>query len=117
MTSTDQGHQVPIRVGIIGAGLRGAAYFRNIPANLADAVRLVAIADPSADKRAAFAQMFATGSTPTGYDDGLDLLQSEQLDAVVVASPNYQHLPVRDRGDVAIVAAHAGEAGTESAQV
>ncbi|MGO1465323.1 MAG: Gfo/Idh/MocA family protein [Candidatus Corynebacterium faecigallinarum] len=93
MTSTDQGHQVPIRVGIIGAGLRGAAYFRNIPANLADAVRLVAIADPSADKRAAFAQMFATGSTPTGYDDGLDLLQSEQLDAVVVASPNYQHLP------------------------
>lgn len=94
MTSTDHSHQVPIRVGIIGAGLRGAAYFRNIPTDLADAVRLVAIADPSADKRAAFAEMFAAeGALPTGYEDGLELLENEQLDAVVVTSPNYQHVP------------------------
>src|SRR5690625_4274685 len=87
VTSTDHSHQVPIRVGIIGAGLRGAAYFRYIPTDLADAVRLVAIADPSADKRAAFAEMFAAeGALPTGYEDGVELLENEQLDAVVVTS-------------------------------
>src|SRR5690625_7828964 len=92
VTSTDHSHQVPIRVGIIGAGLRGAAYFRNIPTDLADAVRLVAIADPSADKRAAFAEMFAAeGALPTGYEDGVELLENEQLDAGVGASPDYQH--------------------------
>ncbi|HIT74291.1 MAG TPA: Gfo/Idh/MocA family oxidoreductase [Candidatus Avipropionibacterium avicola] len=87
----------PIRVGIIGSGLRGASYFRNIPAELADRVQLVAIADPDQDRRTAFAELFAAqvpeGTTPTGYDDGLELLHHEDLDAVVVASPNFQHVP------------------------
>lgn len=88
--SAQQSPVSPIRVGIIGAGLRGASYFHNIPDELA--VNLVAIADPNPQKRAAFAELFAAGHEPAGYGDGLSMLRNEELDAVVLASPNSQHL-------------------------
>lgn len=90
MSSADE-QRSPIRVGLIGAGQRAASYFRAIPAQLRERVRLVAIADPEAHQREAFAQLF--GASPAFYDDGVELIRAEQLDAVIVASPNARHVP------------------------
>lgn len=82
-----------IRTGVVGAGRRGAAYFRAIPEDLTDQVSLAAIADPSAPHREAFADRFAPAGGVQEYHDGVEMMRRQQLDAVVVASPNYQHVP------------------------
>jgi predicted dehydrogenase len=89
--STDHHGDRVVRVGLVGAGQRAASYFRNIPADLADAVHLVGIADPNADRRQVFADLF--DAQPTFYDDGLVMLREQGLDAVVIATPNDSHVP------------------------
>ncbi|MFX4273234.1 Gfo/Idh/MocA family protein [Propionibacteriaceae bacterium Y1685] len=78
-----------VRAGVIGAGRRCAALFAAVPEDVD--VEVVAVADPSEKNRAAFIERFATTTEPKQYTDGLELLAREELDAVVVAGPNFQH--------------------------
>jgi len=80
-----------INVGVIGAGRRAAQYFRYVPDDLRPRVRLTAIADPNESNRAAFERLFADGRETRQYRDGDDLLANEDLDAVIIASPNNYH--------------------------
>lgn len=80
-----------VRVGLIGAGARGAGYFRAVPDDVE--VTLAAIADPSSKNRRAFIDRFAADHQPTEYEDGLKLLSNEELDAVIITAPNFAHLP------------------------
>ena len=53
-------------------------------------MRLVAIADPNAKHRAAFDELCGQ-SNARYYDCGAQLLEREELDALVIASPNHAH--------------------------
>src|SRR5699024_6627288 len=93
-----------VRVGLVGAGQRAAPYFRNVPNYMAGSIRLAAIADPDPARRQAFADLLVGPSAPPGepsdpdgaqpelLDDGLAMLRDHELDVVVVATPNDQHV-------------------------
>jgi predicted dehydrogenase len=89
-------NQPTIRVAAIGAGMRTASYFSNLPPELQSRVQLVAIADPNPQHSAAFAQKFASltlNGAPHFYDFGAQLLEREsELDALVIGSPNHAHV-------------------------
>jgi len=80
-----------VRVGLVGASQRASAYFRNIPSDMASAVRLTSIADPEPTRREAFAAL--VGAEPELLDDGIAMLRDHALDAAVVTPPNDQHAP------------------------
>lgn len=80
-----------LRVGLVGSGQRAASYFRNIPTDMAGSVDLSAISDPDHERREAFAGLF--DAQPDFHDDGVEMLHDRHLDAVVIASPNDQHVP------------------------
>lgn len=80
-----------LKVGLIGSGQRAASYFRNVPSDMAESVDLAAIADPDAERRGAFAGLF--DAEPDFHDDGVEMLRERDLDAVVIASPNDEHVP------------------------
>lgn len=80
-----------INVGVVGAGRRAAQYFRYVPDDLRPLVRLTAIADPNESNRAAFERLFADGRPARQYSDADDLFAEEDLDAVIIASPNSYH--------------------------
>lgn len=108
---TSNGQAEKIRVGVIGAGLRASGFFRDIPPDLEDAVQIAALADPDQTKRADFGELIAVtqqdpqahaavagrwapGDHQAEYSDGLELLAEQpDLDALIVASPNSQHVP------------------------
>jgi myo-inositol 2-dehydrogenase/D-chiro-inositol 1-dehydrogenase len=80
----------PLRYGIIGTGMMGGEHIVNL-AHLPDA-QVVAIADPvpgSLDWGAA-----CVGGPVDRYADHRGLLARDDLDAVVIASPNHTHLEV-----------------------
>ena len=83
-----------IKVGVIGAGSRAASYLGNVPERLRKRVRLVAIAEPDPANRDLTAKRFGGSTPPRLYQDGPDLLQREELDALIITTPN--HLHVRD---------------------
>jgi len=56
-----------------------------------ESVRLTAISDPDPQRRQAFADLL--GARPALLDDGLTMLRDPEMDAVVVATPNDQHVP------------------------
>ena len=75
-----------IRYGVIGTGMMGCEHLRNIEA-LPDATT-VAVSDPVGTSRTWAAK--AVGGHPIDtYTDHRDLLQRDDLDAVVIASPNH----------------------------
>lgn len=80
-----------VKVGLVGSGQRAASYFRNLPSYMADSVSLAAIAEPDPERREAFAGLF--DSQPEFYDDGVEMVRERDLDAVVIATPNDQHVP------------------------
>jgi len=82
-----------IRYGVIGTGMMGCEHLRDIAA-LPGAVA-VAVADPHpASLEAARA---AAGSDIATYDAPAALLERDDLDAVVIASPNHTHHEVLDQ--------------------
>src|SRR5699024_4350975 len=103
ITGTTGGQAV--RAGLVGAGQRAAPDFRNVPNDMAGSIRLAAIADPAPARRRAFADLLLGpsaaegepsapgGSRPELLDDGLAMIRDHELDAVVVATPNDQHVP------------------------
>lgn len=80
-----------IRVGVIGAGMRSASYFRNMPPEFLPYVEITTIADPNEDHRTRFVESFASNTTVRHYDQGADLLREEDLDALIIGSPNHTH--------------------------
>ena len=86
---------------IIGCGMMGREHMRNLA--LVDDARLVAIADPDAGStRAAAALAQELGQQPNFYNRNAELLAQEDLEAVIIASPNHTHFdvvrPVMDAG-------------------
>ena len=79
--------QAPLRLGIIGTG--AIVQVAHLPLlRKTKAVELVALCDTDLVKARALAERSAI---PNVYDDFEDLLHHEQLDAVLVATPNHLH--------------------------
>jgi predicted dehydrogenase len=80
-----------LRYGIVGAGMMGLEHFRNLRA-LPGAV-VTAVADPH-EPSLALARMTADGDPLACFTTHEELLASDLVDAVVVASPNMTHAAV-----------------------
>lgn len=88
-----------IKMGLIGAGRMGRVYASTLAFSVAE-IDLVAVADPDA---AALEEVAARFHIPSTYKDYRDLLDSKEVEAVVVASPTGTH------AEVIIAAAKAGK--------
>ena len=82
-----------LRIGVIGASGRGSiAHYTHKPAENS---RLVAAADPYPEPqerfKKAFSEKFPGDPIPTIYDDYREMIEKENLDGVVIASPDFLH--------------------------
>jgi predicted dehydrogenase len=78
-----------VRFGIIGTGGVAGGGARDFGEN-PDA-ELIAVADPSAERRAAFGERFGV---PNVLASAEELLAVDAVDAVYIAVPNYLHVPL-----------------------
>jgi myo-inositol 2-dehydrogenase/D-chiro-inositol 1-dehydrogenase len=76
----------PLRVGVIGTGGMGARHARNIHGQVSNA-RLAAVMDIDADRAAAVAEP----AQAEVFTDGFELIAADNVDAVIVASPDPTH--------------------------
>ena len=81
-----------VRYGIIGTGMMGCEHIRNL-VNL-DAAEVVAVADPNEKPRGWAIKACGDRFSPDVYADYRDLLARPDVDAVVIASPNFTHIDV-----------------------
>ena len=81
-----------IRYGIIGTGMMGCEHIRNLVAM--EGVDITAIADPNENPRGWGLRACGDRFAPEVYEDYRGLLGRDDVDAVVVASPNYSHIDV-----------------------
>lgn len=81
-----------LRYGVIGTGMMGCEHLRNLIA-LPD-VRITAIADPVDQSRARAAKVLAAEPPFFSTADYRELLARDDLDAVVVVTPNNTHVDV-----------------------
>jgi predicted dehydrogenase len=88
-----------VRIGLIGGGWIGSHHGHNVLKN--PAAELVAIADPQPDRIQAF--MAQAGVSVRAYPDYETLLRQDDVDAVIVASPNSMH------AEQTVAAAQAGK--------
>ena len=78
-----------IRLGIIGIGNMGSEHCRLILSGQTPEIALTCVADPRQDRRAWAQQTLPAG---TGiYADGMSLIRAHACDAVLIATPHYQH--------------------------
>lgn len=82
--------ELHIRYGVIGTGMMGVEHILNISA--LENTSVVAIADT--DDASRQAGLEAAGSETTAYEDYRDLLADDDVDAVVVVTPNFTHINV-----------------------
>jgi predicted dehydrogenase len=79
-----------LRFGFIGAGGNARGHGKRLLA--IQGVQVVALADPSGDSLGAFGEaVFNGGPRAANYDDYREMLEKEQLDAVLVSSPHTLH--------------------------
>jgi len=78
-----------LRVGIIGCGRIVEDAHAPSLVSLSDTVEVVALADPSAERRAAVGAV--VGSAPAAFDDWQTMLEGASLDVAVVAVPHHLH--------------------------
>jgi predicted dehydrogenase len=80
----------PLRVGVIGAGL--VTQINHLPAlkKRRDA-EVVAVCDDDGEKARMVARHFGIGRTLTDYET---LLRSDEVEAVIIATPNHLHAPM-----------------------
>jgi len=76
----------PLRYGIIGCGMMGREHIRNLA--LLPATTVAAVADPDAEQRALNADLVPDAAH---LGDHRALLDRDDLDVLVVASPNHTH--------------------------
>ena len=81
-----------IRYGIIGTGMMGCEHIRNLATM--EGVDITAIADPNEKPRDWGRRACGDRFAPEVYEDYRDLLARDDVDAVVVATPNYSHIDV-----------------------
>lgn len=79
----------PVRIGLIGAGAIVQVAHLPVLTKLKN-VEVIAICDPDLPKARALAERFHIRDV---FDDIEDLLDHEQLDALLVATPNHLHEP------------------------
>jgi scyllo-inositol 2-dehydrogenase (NAD+) len=79
-----------IRIGLIGAGRMGKVYANTLAFGMAE-VNLVAVADPS---EAALSEVQTHYHIPNTYLDYRKLLDSKEIEAVIIASPTNTHAQV-----------------------
>ncbi len=75
-----------VKYGILGCGMMGHEHLRNLA--LIDGAEVVAIAEPDGDMQA---QALEIVPDAKAFNDMQALLDFPDLDALVVATPNYQH--------------------------
>lgn len=81
---------MPYRVAFIGTGGRSVAWARHYVGS--DDIEIAALADPVAEHRAAMIDRSGIEGDPAQYDDWRDMLaEHNDLDAVVISTPNYLH--------------------------
>ena len=83
-----------VRFGVVGAGMMGREHIRNL--KLLPEAEVAALADPtpaSLDR----AVRTAGDPAPAVFDDVEAMLAGAELDAVIVASPNFTHRAVLER--------------------
>lgn len=81
----------PVRIAVVGAGNRGQAYAAWVSEH-PEAARIVAVAEPDADRRARFATSHGLGPAAQ-FTDWVQLLERRDLaDAVLVATQDSQHV-------------------------
>ncbi len=89
----------PIGVGIVGVG--AIAEYVHVPGvRCSPGARLVAIADPNRDL---LDRRQCEWDIPRTYEDPLDLIHDDEVDAVILCTPNHLHAPL------ALAAARAGK--------
>lgn len=80
----------PLRIGMIGFGVRGTEIARTFAAG--QGTEIVAVADLYAGRRARAAELLGGGVTTTA--DVRQLLETPGLQAVVIATPDHWHAPM-----------------------
>jgi len=78
-----------VNVGVIGAGLMGTTHARILAAAVSGA-DVVAISDPARESAERLAADVGVGVV---YEDGIELIEANNVDAVVIASPAFTHEP------------------------
>jgi predicted dehydrogenase len=78
-----------VRLGIIGLGNMGSTHVKCILAGETPDIELGAVADRMEGRRE-WAKSLLPGEFPV-YGDGIELLKSGKCDAVLIATPHYQH--------------------------
>ncbi|BFM49221.1 Gfo/Idh/MocA family oxidoreductase [Marinomonas sp. THO17] len=76
-----------VRYGILGCGMMGQEHLRNLA--LIDGARVVAITEPNQDMQKRCAQLVPDAQFFNNLDDMLNA--DLDLEALVIATPNYQH--------------------------
>ena len=79
-----------IRLGIIGIGNMGSGHAKNIKDGKCSDFEITAIADNNAD-RLNWAKEQQYGESVTYFDDALNMLDSDLIDACLIAVPHYNH--------------------------
>jgi len=85
-----------LRYGIIGTGMMGCEHIRNLVG--IDDIEIVAIADPNEEPREWALKACGDRFSPRVHADYQDILDADDIDALVVASPNFTHIDVM--GDI-----------------
>ena len=78
-----------VRIGVLGIGNMGSGHCRNILEGKCPEITLAAVADISPERRA-----FARENYPDSvaiFDDGIAMMDSGLIDAIIVAVPHYFH--------------------------
>jgi myo-inositol 2-dehydrogenase/D-chiro-inositol 1-dehydrogenase len=84
---SDRPAETEFRLGLLGAGRMGRTHLDALAESAA--VRVTAVADPSADARAALASVGVAAFASLG-----ELLTGAEIDGVLIAAPTDQHVPL-----------------------
>src|SRR5690606_23060970 len=90
MTGTESDSAEGLRYGLIGAGTMGQEHIRYI--ELIDGGEIVAITDPHAPSLEKARGMLSRDVAT--YDNHLEMLAEERLDALLIATPNDTHAQI-----------------------
>jgi len=81
-----------IRLGVIGIGNMGSEHCRSLMAGKCPEIELTAAADPREERRKWAESHLAPGTRI--YGSGQELIADRPCDAVLIATPHYQHEPL-----------------------